>query len=54
MELRLNQVPKKDGELYLNIEQGADEDYNGNSSLLYISKDKGKTWEYIKVVKGSN
>lgn len=37
--------------LYLNLEQGADGDYNGNSSLLYTSKDKGKTWEYIKEVK---
>lgn len=45
---------EKDGELYLNIEQGADGDYNGNSSLLYRSKDKGKTWEYIKEVKSSN
>ena len=45
---------EKDGELYLNIEQGADGDYNGNSSLLYISEDKGKTWEYIKEVTSDN
>jgi hypothetical protein len=45
---------EKDGKLYLNIEQGADGDYNGNSSLLYSSKDKGKTWEYVKEVKSSN
>ena len=45
---------EKDGELYVNVEQGADGDYNGNSSLLYKSKDKGKTWEYVKEVKSSN
>lgn len=45
---------EKDGVLYVNVEQGADGDYNGNSSLLYKSKDKGKTWEYVKEVKSSN
>lgn len=45
---------EKDGELYLNMGQGADGDYNGNSSLLYTSKDKGKTWECLKEVKISN
>lgn len=45
---------EKDGGLYLNVGQGADGDYNGNSSLLYSSKDKGKTWEYVKEVKSSN
>lgn len=45
---------EKDGVLYLNVEQGADGDYNGNSSLLYSSKDEGKTWEYVKEVKSGN
>ena len=45
---------EKDKVLYVNVEQGADGDYNGNSSLLYKSKDKGKTWEYVKEVKSSN
>lgn len=39
---------EKDGNLYLDIEQGADGDYNGNSSLIYKSEDKGKTWEFEK------
>ena len=34
--------------LYLNMEQGADGDYDGNSSLVYNSNDKGVTWEYIE------
>ncbi|WP_373598659.1 WD40/YVTN/BNR-like repeat-containing protein [Paraclostridium bifermentans] len=41
---------EEDGVLYLKVEQGADGDYKGNSSLLYSSKDKGKTWEYVKEV----
>ena len=45
---------EKGGELYLNMVQGADGDYNGNSSLLYTSKDNGKTWEYLKEVKSDN
>lgn len=45
---------EKDGNLYLNLGQGADGDYNGNSSLLYVSKNKGKTWEYIKEVTSDN
>ncbi|MEG2788823.1 MAG: hypothetical protein RR942_13505 [Romboutsia sp.] len=44
---------EKDGGLYLNIGQGADGDYNGNSSLIYTSKDKGQTWEYVKEVKSN-
>ena len=39
---------EKDGKLYLNMEQGADGDYDGNSSLVYNSNDKGVTWEYIE------
>lgn len=39
---------EKDGKLYLNMEQGADGDYDGNSSLVYSSNDKGVTWEYIE------
>lgn len=50
----INVPYKKDGKLYLNIGQGADGDYNGNSSLLYTSKDDGKTWEYSKEVKSDN
>ncbi|MBP3931490.1 MAG: hypothetical protein J6D47_18240 [Peptostreptococcaceae bacterium] len=39
---------EKDGKYYINMEQGADGDYNGNSSLIYSSNDKGVTWEYIE------
>ena len=39
---------EKDGKLYLNMEQGADGDYDGNSSLVYSSNDKGVTWKYIE------
>lgn len=39
---------EKDGKHYVNIGQGADGDYNGNSSLTYSSNDKGRTWEYIE------
>lgn len=39
---------EKDGKHYVNIGQGADGDYNGNSSLIYSSNDKGVTWEYIE------
>ena len=39
---------EKDGKLYLNMEQGADGDYDGNSSLVYNSNDNGVTWEYIE------
>ncbi|CEN83941.1 BNR repeat-containing glycosyl hydrolase [[Clostridium] sordellii] len=45
---------EKDGKLYLKVGQGADGDYNGNSSLLYVSRDKGKTWDYVKEVKDDN
>ncbi|ARF12990.1 WD40/YVTN/BNR-like repeat-containing protein [Sporosarcina ureae] len=40
----------KDGVLNLLVGQGSDGDYNGNSSGLYQSNDKGVTWEYIKEV----
>lgn len=39
---------KEDGILNILVGQGADGDYNGNSSALYQSKDEGITWEYIK------
>ena len=39
---------EKDGKLYVNIEQGADGDYNGNSSLIYSSNDKGRNWKCIE------
>ena len=42
---------EKYGKLYMNIEQGADGDYNGNSSLIYSSDDKGLTWKYIEEFK---
>lgn len=45
---------EKDGKLYLHIEQGADGDYNGNSSLIYKSEDKGKTWELDKEDNSNN
>lgn len=34
----------KDGILYLEVGQGADGDYNGGDTKLYISNDDGKTW----------
>ncbi|PEE42459.1 WD40/YVTN/BNR-like repeat-containing protein [Bacillus pseudomycoides] len=42
---------EKDGVFNMLVGQGADGDYNGDSSVLYQSKDKGETWEYIKEVK---
>lgn len=39
---------EKDGILYVNIGQGIDGDYNGNSSLIYSSDDNGRNWRYIK------
>ncbi|MDM5191076.1 glycosyl hydrolase [Bacillus sp. DX4.1] len=44
---------EKDGVFNLLVGQGSDGDYNGNSSALYQSKDKGETWEYVKEVKKS-
>lgn len=42
---------EKDGVFNMLVGQGADGDYNGNSSALYQSKDNGETWEYVKEVK---
>ncbi|MPN11999.1 hypothetical protein SDC9_159309 [bioreactor metagenome] len=42
---------EENGVLNLLVGQGSDGDYNGNSSALYQSKDKGVTWEYIEEVK---
>ncbi len=42
---------EKDGVFNMLVGQGADGDYNGNSSALYRSKDNGETWEYLKEVK---
>lgn len=42
---------KEDGILNILVGQGADGDYNGNSSALYQSNDEGITWEYIREVK---
>lgn len=44
---------EKDGVFNMLVGQGSDGDYNGNSSALYQSKDKGETWEYVKEVKNS-
>ncbi|CRK84843.1 glycosyl hydrolase family protein [Neobacillus massiliamazoniensis] len=44
---------EKDGVFNMLVGQGSDGDYNGNSSALYQSKDKGETWEYVKEVKSS-
>jgi len=44
---------EEEGVFNLLMGQGSDGDYNGNSSALYQSKDKGQTWEYIKEVKNS-
>lgn len=42
---------EKDGALTILVGQGSDGDYNGGCNALYQSKDKGKTWEFIKEVK---
>lgn len=42
---------KKGGVLNILVGQGSDGDYNGNSSELYQSEDKGQTWKFIKEVK---
>ena len=39
------------GVLSMLVGQGSDGDYNGNSSELYQSKDKGQTWNFVKEVK---
>ncbi|WP_416827934.1 WD40/YVTN/BNR-like repeat-containing protein [Ectobacillus polymachus] len=44
---------EKDGVFNMLVGQGSDGDYNGNSSALYQSKDKGETWEFVKEVKNS-
>lgn len=46
-----NMPYEKDGVFNMLVGQGADGDYNGNSSILYQSKDQGETWEYVKEVK---
>lgn len=42
---------EENGVLNVLVGQGSDGDYNGNSSVLYQSKDNGITWEYIEEVK---
>ena len=42
---------EQDGTINMLVGQGADGDYNGNSKVLYQSKDQGITWEFIKEVK---
>ncbi|PEL09315.1 glycosyl hydrolase [Bacillus sp. AFS017336] len=42
---------KTNGVLNMLVGQGADGDYNGNSSELYQSEDKGRTWKFVKEVK---
>ncbi|XRG81190.1 glycosyl hydrolase [Rossellomorea sp. GAMAL-10_SWC] len=39
------------GVLSMLVGQGTDGDYNGNSSELYQSNDKGQTWKFVKEVK---
>lgn len=41
---------EQDGTLNMLVGQGADGDYNGDSKVLYQSKDQGITWEFIKEV----
>ncbi|MFF2877485.1 WD40/YVTN/BNR-like repeat-containing protein [Gottfriedia sp. NPDC057991] len=40
-----------DGVLSMLVGQGSDGDYNGNSSELYQSNDKGQTWKFIQEIK---
>ena len=42
---------EKDGVFNMLVGQGADGDYNGDSSALYQSKDNGETWEFVEEVK---
>ena len=45
------EVPYEEGGmLNMIVSQGADGDYNGNIRALYQSKDKGRTWEFVKEV----
>ncbi|MEH7347628.1 glycosyl hydrolase [Gottfriedia acidiceleris] len=39
------------GVLSILVGQGSDGDYNGNSSELYQSVDKGQTWKFVKEIK---
>ncbi|QWH20387.1 glycosyl hydrolase [Bacillus mycoides] len=48
-----NMPYEKDGVFNMLVGQGSDGDYNGNSSILYQSKNQGETWEYVKEVKGN-
>lgn len=45
---------EENGELCMLVGQASDGDYNVKSSVLYKSKDKGITWEYIEEVKKKN
>ncbi|MFU7515163.1 WD40/YVTN/BNR-like repeat-containing protein [Clostridium sp. HCS.1] len=48
------EMPYEDNKvLNVLVGQGADGDYNGNSSVLYESKDGGSTWKFIKEVKNN-
>ncbi|CDM67995.1 hypothetical protein CM240_0830 [Clostridium bornimense] len=42
-------VYKKDGFLYMEVGQGADGDYKGNCKGIYISRDCGNKWEFLKI-----
>ncbi|SFD80306.1 hypothetical protein SAMN02799633_04838 [Bacillus sp. UNCCL81] len=39
------------GVLSMLVGQGSDGDYNGNSSELYQSKNKGQTWKFVQEIK---
>lgn len=38
---------EKDGQLYVSVGQGADGDYKGGISALFVSSDRGETWTFI-------
>ena len=42
-------IYEKDGVLYMEAGQGADGDYKGNCKGIYMSRDYGKEWEFVKV-----
>lgn len=42
---------EKDGILNMTVGQGSDGDYNGNTNVLYKSKDEGKTWDFVREIK---
>ena len=47
-------IYEKDGVLYMEAGQGADGDYKGNRKGIYMSRDTGKGWEFVKISNASS